>query len=80
VNQTLISQTGSTGDAGDQYTALDRFGRVVEQNWYDPSTSSSVSDYTYGYDRNSNVLCRNARLVAFPKSTRTRLQRTKVKV
>jgi YD repeat-containing protein len=59
VNQTFISQTNSTGDAGDQYTGLDRFGRVVEQNWYDPTTSSSVSDEQYGYDRDSNVLYRN---------------------
>jgi RHS repeat-associated protein len=56
VNLTYISQNGSTGDAGDQYTGLDRFGRVVEQNWYEPSTSSSVVDLQYGYDANSNVL------------------------
>ena len=30
VNQTFISQTGSTGDAGDKYTGLDRFGRVAD--------------------------------------------------
>ena len=29
VNLTYISQTSSTGDAGDKYTGLDRFGRVV---------------------------------------------------
>jgi RHS repeat-associated protein len=56
VNLTYISQNGSTGDAGDQYTGLDRFGRVVEQNWYEPSTSSSVVDLQYGYDADSNVL------------------------
>src|SRR5205807_1688088 len=33
VNLTYISQTGGTGDAGDQYTGLDRLGRMVEQNW-----------------------------------------------
>ena len=33
VNLTYISQDDTTGDAGDQYTGLDRFGRVVEQNW-----------------------------------------------
>ena len=59
VNQTFISQTSSTGDAGDQYTGLDRFGRVVEQNWYNTSTSSSASDYQYGYDRDGNVLWRD---------------------
>jgi RHS repeat-associated protein len=56
VNLTYISQTGSTGDAGDQYTGLDRFGRVVEQNWYDTATSSSTDDFLYGYDADSNVL------------------------
>ena len=38
VNLTYISQDDTTGDAGDQYTGLDRFGRVVEQNWYDTGT------------------------------------------
>ena len=56
VNLTYISQTGSTGDAGDQYTGLDRFGRVVDQNWYDTTTSSSTDDFQYGYDEDGNVL------------------------
>jgi hypothetical protein len=59
VNLTYISQTSSTGDAGDQYVGLDRFGRVVDQNWYNTSTSSSVEDVQYGYDADSNVLWRN---------------------
>jgi RHS repeat-associated protein len=58
VNQTFISQTSSTGDAGDKYTGLDRFGRVVEQAWYNTSTSSSTDDFLYGYDRDGNVLYR----------------------
>src|SRR5713226_1736390 len=56
VNLTYISQTGGTGDAGDQYTGLDRFGRVVEVNWYNTSTSSSTDDFQYGYDQDGNVL------------------------
>ena len=59
VNLTYISQTGGTGDAGDKYVGLDRFGRVVDQNWYSPSTSSSVEDVQYGYDAAGNVLWRN---------------------
>jgi RHS repeat-associated protein len=59
VNLTYISQTGGTGDAGDQYTGLDRFGRVVDQNWYNTSTSSSTDDFQYGYDQNSNMLYKN---------------------
>jgi RHS repeat-associated protein len=56
VDLTYISTTGSTGDAGDQYVGLDRFGRVVDQNWYNASTSTTADDRLYGYDRNSNVL------------------------
>jgi RHS repeat-associated protein len=33
-----------------------RFGRVVDQNWLNTSTSSSTDDFQYGYDRDSNVL------------------------
>jgi hypothetical protein len=34
VDLTYIKQSGeSNGDAGDQYTGLDRFGRVVDQRW-----------------------------------------------
>jgi RHS repeat-associated protein len=56
VNLTYISQTGATGDAGDQYTGLDRFGRVVDQNWYDTATDTSTDNIEYGYDADSNVL------------------------
>jgi RHS repeat-associated protein len=59
MEMTYISQTGSTGDAGDQYTGLDRFGRVVEQNWYNTSSSSSTDDFQYGYDQDWNVLYKN---------------------
>ena len=55
VNLTYISQNGSTGDAGDQYTGLDRFGRVVDQNWYDTNTATSTDDFKYIYDRDGNV-------------------------
>ena len=58
VNLTYISQTGGTGDAGDQYTGLDRFGRVVDQNWYNAATHSSTDEFRYGYDRDGNVLSR----------------------
>ena len=58
VNLTYISQTGQTGDAGDQYTGLDRFGRVVDQNWYDTNTATSTDDFQYGYDADGDVLYR----------------------
>ena len=53
------SQGGATtGDAGDQYVGLDRFGRVVDQRWVS-SASGAWADLDrsqYGYDRNGNRL------------------------
>ncbi len=59
VNLTYISPTGATGDAGDQYTGLDRFGRVVEALWYDTSTSSATDDFLYVEDQDGNILSKN---------------------
>jgi RHS repeat-associated protein len=60
VSLTYIHQSGDTlagSDAGDQYTGLDRFGRVVDQYWTNLSTPGSPTDrFQYGYDRDSNVL------------------------
>lgn len=58
--------TTGTG-AGDRYTGLDRFGRVVGQRWYDGDATGGASTdaayhtdrFLYGYDRNSNVLSRD---------------------
>ncbi len=61
VDLSYIEQPGDTAantDGGDQYTGLDRFGRVIDQNWVNPSTSTSTVRYQYGYDRDSNVLYR----------------------
>ncbi|HEY1381426.1 MAG TPA: RHS repeat-associated core domain-containing protein, partial [Gemmataceae bacterium] len=44
-----------TGDGGDQYTGLDRFGRVVDQRWVN-SSSTDLVRYQYGYDRDGNRL------------------------
>ncbi|MFO0847175.1 MAG: RHS repeat-associated core domain-containing protein [Gemmataceae bacterium] len=55
VDLTYIKQTGeSTGDAGDQYTGLDRFGRVADQRWLASSSGTAVDRHQYGYDRDSN--------------------------
>src|SRR5262249_27268503 len=52
-----------TGDAGDQYTGLDRFGRVVEQKWQtEQATPTVTDDFTYSYDRDNNRLNRNNQL------------------
>ena len=46
---------GSTsGDAGDQYSGLDRFGRVIDQKW--TKSSTVVDELQYSYDADSNVL------------------------
>ena len=45
--------------SGDRYTGLDRFGRVVDQNWIIPTptpTPTTVQRDQYGYDQDSNVL------------------------
>jgi RHS repeat-associated protein len=55
VNETYISTSGSTGDAGDVYTGLDRFGRVVDDKWVN-SSGTVVDEYQYGYDPDGNVL------------------------
>src|SRR5439155_20779322 len=60
VDLTYIKQSGeSNGDAGDQYTGLDRFGRVVDQRWIVTANGSHTDRFQYGYDRDSNALYRN---------------------
>jgi uncharacterized delta-60 repeat protein/RHS repeat-associated protein len=59
---TYVKQSGeSNGDAGDQYTGLDRFGRIVDQRWVGQSGSSATTldRFQYGYDANSNPLYKN---------------------
>ncbi len=57
VDLTYIRQgMESDGDAGDKYTGLDRFGRVVDQRWLKTSNGSHVDRFQYGYDRNGNRL------------------------
>jgi RHS repeat-associated protein len=51
--------TEPNGDAGDQYTGLDRFGRVVDQRWLPPANPQSATDrFQYSYDRDGNRLTR----------------------
>jgi hypothetical protein len=60
---TYIQQTGETNlitDGGDQYTGLDRFGRVVDRNWaFISAPATSAERFQYGYDRAGNVLYQN---------------------
>jgi hypothetical protein len=53
---TYVKLSGeSNGDAGDQYTGLDRFGRVVDQRWVNGSGVALDREH-YGYDRAGNRL------------------------
>jgi RHS repeat-associated protein len=57
VDLTYIKQGAEAdGDAGDKYTGLDRFGRVVDQRWLKTSDSSHTDRFQYGFDRSGNVL------------------------
>ncbi len=59
VELTYVQQTGDTHantDGGDQYTGLDRFGRVIDQYWLNTGTSTATDRFQYGYDPDGNVL------------------------
>ena len=45
---------GSTGDGGDQYVGLDRFGRVADQRW--TASAGTAAEFRYGYDRDGEPL------------------------
>ncbi|RLS39737.1 MAG: hypothetical protein DWH82_05100, partial [Planctomycetota bacterium] len=59
----LKLSTKSTGDAGDQYTGLDRFGRIADQRWINGS-NTDVDRYQYGYDRDGNRLYKDNKVLA----------------
>ncbi len=61
VDLTFVKLSGeSNGDAGDQYTGLDRFGRVVDQRWRATGlVPVDLDRFQYGYDRDSNRLWRD---------------------
>lgn len=73
ITLSLVSQDGSIGSAGDQYTGLDRFGRLVDQRWFTGSGAGAVDvdRYGYTYDRNSNRLTRSNALQASLSETYT---------
>src|SRR5437764_1497930 len=58
VNLSYILQVGEDKahtDGGDKYTGLDRFGRVLDQNWWNPTTQQPTDRFQYGYDPDGNV-------------------------
>ncbi|MDR1496909.1 MAG: hypothetical protein LBS59_00635 [Puniceicoccales bacterium] len=65
VQLTYLKQAGeSTGDAGDQYNGLDRFGRIVDNRWATwTSPVADVDRIQYTYNKSSIRLTR-ANLVA----------------
>ena len=66
ITLSMVNLAGTTADAGDKYTGLDRFGRVVDQRWTQGTTATSpvLDRYGYTYDRNSNRLTRSNALAA----------------
>jgi len=45
-------------ECDNSFSALDRFGRVVDQKWHDHGASEVRDQYRYGYDRAGNRLYR----------------------
>jgi RHS repeat-associated protein len=64
IDLTYIAQSGDViciapCEPGDQYTGLDRFGRVVDQRWVPTSSPQNPTDrFQYTYDQDSNRLTR----------------------
>jgi YD repeat-containing protein len=55
VDLTYVKQGAEAdADAGDKYTGLDRFGRVVDQRWIKTGNGTHTDRFGYGYDRDSN--------------------------
>jgi RHS repeat-associated protein len=52
------------GQTADTYAGFDRFGRVVDQLWYDYGASEDRDEFTYGYDIRHNRLYRENTLHA----------------
>src|SRR5439155_6574475 len=60
VDLSYIKQAAeANGDAGDPYTGLDRFGRVVDQRWVHEADGSATDRFQYGYDADGNPLYRD---------------------
>ncbi len=58
VNLSYIKQTGdpnAINDGGDQYTGLDRFGRIIDQNWVNATTGVSTDRLQMGYSLDGDV-------------------------
>ena len=59
VNETYISQNGTTGDAGDMYIRLGSFWPDCGRQLVQHGTGTSTDRFQYGYDADGDVLWRN---------------------
>jgi RHS repeat-associated protein len=62
IELTYVQQSGDSHantDGGDQYTGLDRFGRIIDQFWLNTSTNTASDRFQHGYDQDGNVLFKN---------------------
>jgi RHS repeat-associated protein len=55
---------GGSPDGGDQYTGLDRCGRILQLEWLNTATNQTTDNTTYTYDRDGNVLTRSQEFFA----------------
>jgi YD repeat-containing protein len=59
---TWVRQPGDPSanpDGGDQYTGLDRFGRLIDQLWIARLGGTATDRFQYAYDRDGNPLFRD---------------------
>lgn len=60
VDLSYVKRSGeSDGAAGDKYTGLDMFGRVIDQRWLDPTSGAATDRFQYAYDLLGNRLYRD---------------------
>ena len=64
----LAGDGGPGSNGGDQYTGLDEFGRVVDQDWVNTS-GTAVDEKQYAYDADGNVLSRTDTVVTSQSET-----------
>ena len=64
ITLSYVQQAGdpnAVNDAGGQYTGLDRFGRVIDQFWFQTTVGGTTTRdrFQYRYDADSNRLYRD---------------------
>lgn len=60
VDLSYVKRSGeSDGAAGDKYTGLDLFGRVIDQRWLNPTSGTATDRFGYDYDLLGNRVYRD---------------------